>query len=310
MDGWNTVNRVQYVNAVVADIYHNPVQDSVVVYFTVDEGIIDAYGITEDSTGVASALFRTGAPQTDGIVWIYAETSGGTVADTSYFINSYIPDVIYLTIQPTSILATGETEATFWADVRDLNNNLVIDGTKVEGKAIYGLATGGEAEDGCNASVFEGVYRSAVLKQDFSVTGADDDGIGAIDVITVKSGFVSNTISVTLTTANAYHEESELSLDASAVPYGATNIPVRALVKDRYGNPLADHTLTATISAGAIVGGTGTQETNTFGEAFGFRFDAPADSTGGTSAIISITDSDPRSGGLVLSASVSFTAKK
>jgi len=310
MNGWNTVNREMYCNAAVADIYHNPVQDSVVVYFTVDEGIIDAYGITEDSTGVASAIFRTGEPQHDGIVWVWAETSGGTVVGSTYFYNSHIPANIYLGISPGSLLATGESEATFWADVRDLNDNFVEDETSVNAKALYGTPSSGGTTDGCNASIYEGTYRSPILKQDYSLTGADDDGIGATDVITVKSGFASNTVTIVLNTAESFHEESELSMDATSVPYGASGVPFRAIIKDRYGNPLGDHTLVASTTAGSIAAGTESQETNGFGEAFGFAFNAPADSTGGTSAIISVEDTDPRGNNLVLTTTVTFTAKK
>jgi len=310
MDGWNTINREMYVNATVSDFYKNPVQDSVAVYFTVDEGIIDAYNITSDSTGVASAIFRTGPPQDDGIVWVWAETSGGTVVGSTFFINSFIPSIIYLTMWPQSLLANGESDATFKADVRDLNNNFVMDGTAVEAKAKFGTAGSGGTEDGCYASEFEGNYRSPILKQDFSLTGLDDDGIGAIDVITVKSGFVSTTIVCTLTTVSSFYEESEISVEASSVPYGAAGLPIRAIIKDRYGNPLGDHTLTATISAGSIVPGTAVQETNGFGEAFGFQFNAPADSTGGKSAVISIRDGDPRGSGLVMTTTLTFTAKK
>jgi hypothetical protein len=310
MDGWNTINREMYVNATLSDYYHNPVQDSVAVYFTVDEGIIDAYGITADSTGVASAIFRTGPPQVDGVVWIWAETSGGTVVGSTFFYNSFIPANIYLAMSPQHLLATGESYSTFWADVRDLNNNFVLDGTEVESKALYGTPGSGATEDGCNASVFEGTYYSKVLKQDFSVTGADDDGIGAIDIITVKSGFVASNVVCTLLTSTSYYDESSLMLDASSVSYGAAGIPIRALIKDRYGNPLADHTLTASISAGSIVPGTAVQETNEFGEAFGFQFNAPADSTGGKTAVISIADGDARGNNLTMTATVTYTAKK
>lgn len=309
IDGWNTVNRTHETTAAVSDIYHNPVQDSVVVYFTVDEGIIDAYSLTENLTGVAGATFRTGAPQVDGLVWVWAETSGGTVIGSTYFYNSYIPASINFNVSDATLLADGESETTFLVDVRDLNSNFVIEGTEVEAKATYGSATGGSTEDGCYASPYEGTYRSATLKQDFSITGVDDDGIGAFDVVTVKSGFVSNTFTITLNTANAFYDESEVSVDAESVPYGATGIPIHTVIKDRYGNPLADHTLTAAISSGSIVGGTGVQETDGFGEASGFLFNAPADSTGGTSAIITVTDSDPR-GNIILTTSVRFTAKK
>ena len=310
MDGWNTVNREQYVNAVVSDIYHNPIQDTVAVYFTVDEGVIDAYNITSDSTGVASAIFRTGEPQVDGVVWVWAETSGGTVVGSTFFYNSYIPATIAVAMSPQQLLANGKTHATFLADVRDLNGNFVLEGTDVSTKTLYGTATSGGTEDGCHASIYEGEYNSSTLDQDYSVTGGNDDGIGAIDIITFRSGFVGTNVVCTLTTAFAYSEQSSLEMQATSIPYGATNVPFHVLVKDRYGNPLADHTMTATATAGTMTPGTASQETDTFGEAWGFRYNAPADSTGGKSAIITVTDSDPRGGGLTLSANVTFAAKK
>ena len=93
-------------------------------------------------------------------------------------------------------------------------------------------------------------------------------------------------------------------------------MPVSVLIKDRYGNPLGDHTLTISISpAGSIVGGTSTQETNAWGEAYGFRINAPVapapDIDGNipdTKAIITIVDNDPR-GQIELSASVTFSAE-
>ncbi len=310
MDGWNTVNREQYVNAVVSDIYHNPVQDTVAVYFTVDEGVIDAYNITSDSTGVASAIFRTGEPQVDGIVWVWAETSGGTVVGSTFFYNSYIPSTVNVIMSPQQLLANGKTQATFWADVRDLNNNFVLGGTEVNAKTLYGTASSGGTEDGCHASIYEGEYHSSVLDQDYSVTGGDDDGIGGIDVITVRSGFVGGSVVCTLTTSYAFSDKSSLEMQATSIPYGATDVPFHVVIQDRYGNPLADHTMTATATAGAIAPGTATHETDTFGEARGFRYNAPADSTGGKSAIITVSDGDLRGGGLTLSTNVTFTAKK
>ncbi|MCK5126583.1 MAG: hypothetical protein KAR42_10030 [candidate division Zixibacteria bacterium] len=305
IDGWNTVNREQYVDAVVSDIYHNPVQDSVVVYFTVDEGVIDAYGITSDSSGVAQAIFRTGAPQIDGRVWVWAETSGGTVICSTMFYNSFIPATIAPTMSPQMLPADGESEAIIWADVRDLNNNFVKDETEVLTKVLYGSANGGGTADGCNASIFEGSYNSPILKQDFSMPGGNDDGIGAIDAIILRSGFVGASIVCTLTTGTSFYQESGVSLDASSVPYGTAGIPVRVLIKDRAGNPLGDHTLTATISNGTMT--VATAETNTYGEAFDFRFTAAADSTNGTTGIITITDTDPRGTGLIMSTTVTYS---
>ncbi|MFH1700676.1 MAG: Ig-like domain-containing protein [Candidatus Zixiibacteriota bacterium] len=303
IDGWNTVNREQYIDAAVSDIYHNPVQDSVVVYFTVDEGIIDAYNITQDSTGVTQVIFRTGEPQVDGIVWVWAETSGGTVVCSTYFINSFIPSNLYASMSPQSIPASIYGNATVWVDVRDLNNNFVVDESIVKAKALYGSISDGVTNDGCNASIFEGEYSGNKLRQDYSLTGADDDGIGAIDLLTFRSAFSSTSIVCTLTTGYTFYEESSVSLDATTVPYGSTGNIIRVLIADRDGNPLGDHTLTGAISAGTMT--VTTDETDTYGESFGLRFSAPADSTGGTSAVIVITDTDAR-GGISLSTSVTF----
>lgn len=304
IDGWNTVGRDQYIEAVVSDINHNPVQDSVVVYFTVDEGVIDAFGITQDSTGVAQAIFRTGAPQVDGVVWIWAETSGGTVIDSSMFFNSDVPAYVTLTISGQSLVADGKKEATVTVDVRDLNNNPVKDGSEVVADAIYGTALGGATSDGCYRSEFKGKYVSTLLEGDYSLTGLNDDGIGAIDTLTYTSESVSATIVCTLTTGFAYYKESEVWLDNALVTYGRANNVIRVLIKDEYGNPLGDHTVTAAITNGTIT--VASDETGATGEAVDLRFNAPADSTNGTSAVITITDTDPRGGGLVLTTDVTY----
>lgn len=312
--GWETVNEENGITAVVSDLYSNPVQDSVTVYFRVDEGVVGAYGMTTDSTGVATAVFRTGAPWDDGVVWVWAETSGGTVACSSFFYNSGGPATITPSELAFTLLADGKSKNDFWVDVRDVNDNFVVDQTLVKSKTIYGSATSGATSDGCHASIYEVSYTAPTLDQDFSYTGlpgATDDGIGAIDYITIRSGFTSTLVTVTLTTAVAHSEKSSVSV-ASTIPYNATGLPISVIIKDRYGNPLADHSLTATISAGTIT--TANAMTNTFGEAFGFTFDAPAppppDPDGNipdTKAIITITDNDPRGSGLVLTANVTFT---
>jgi len=313
MQGWATVNETNEITAVVSDTFNNPVQEEVAVYFTVDECIIEAYSTTAEETGVAGTTFRTGDPWGDGIVWVYAETSGGTVKDSTYFINSHIPAYITMWNSPTSLEADGKAKAAFFVDVRDLNNNYVIDQTAIKVTTLYGTATQGSTSDGCHASIYEGEYTSGVLEKDHSVTGANDDGIGGVDYIKAISGFVSTSVPCTLTTEYAYTDNCNISVESN-IPYNTNNVPVSVLIKDRYNNPLGDHTLTISISpAGSIVGGTATQETNAWGEAYGFRINAPAppapDIDGNipdTKAIITIVDSDPR-GQIELSASVTFS---
>lgn len=304
INGWNTINREMYVDAVVADVYHNPVQDEVVVYFTVDEGIIDAYGITSDSTGIAQAIFRTGPPQNDGVIWVWAETSGGTIVCSTYFYNSSPPAFVNLSISPAGIDVAPDEMATVTVEILDVNGNFVVDGTEATGKAKYGSVSGGATEDGCLASFFNTEYRPTIpLKRDYSTPGGNDDGIGAVDVLTFESGWAGSSINCILYTDVANYGESSITLRESTVPYGSTENVVEVIILDRQGNPLGDHTLTATISNGTMTTATG--ETNSYGESFGMMFSAPADSTNGTTGIITVTDTDPR-GGIKLKTTVTY----
>lgn len=317
LPGWNTVNMTNDITAVVSDYYNNPVQKNTTVYFTVDEGVMQAYSTTTDYTGVAGAIFRTGAPQTDGVVQVIAETSGGQLADTTIFFNTFVPSTISISMNDQTALADGETQLKFSSDIRDLNGNFVVSGSAVEAEAIYGDAAAEGTSDGCLFSISDGIYTAPTLEQDFSLTGANDDGIGAIDVITLLSGFTSSTVVCTLLTSVANTDASSIGVESS-IPFDATGNVVQVIVKDRYNNPLGDHTMVATISVGTIT--VATDETDGFGEANAFRFDAPSQpppdtviSGGDTtitifstvSAILTITDTDAL-GGIVLTAPISF----
>jgi len=75
---------------------------------------------------------------------------------------------------------------------------------------------------------------------------------------------------------------------------------VSAMIADRWGNPLADHTLVMTVSGSASVqGGTDTQETDEYGEASGFVFQAGM----AEDVVITIEDQDAR-GGIFMTTSV------
>ncbi|MBU0985381.1 MAG: hypothetical protein KKA42_16020, partial [candidate division Zixibacteria bacterium] len=64
-----------------------------------------------------------------------------------------------------------------------------------------------------------------------------------------------------------------------------------------------DHTLQMTASGGIVTGGT--QETDAYGEAFGFIWTAPG--ADGSYSIV-VTDTDPRGGGLILTTDISVAA--
>ncbi len=310
--GWNKVNVENEIVAVVSDFYKNPVQDSVVVYFTCDEGSVNSYNITGDSSGVTSVPFRTGDPMGNGEVWVWAETSGGTLIDSTFFWNSGMPAIVNMIMSPKNLTANGKSQAFFYVEVLDINSHFVVNGTIVKMATLFGSATEGTTADGCHASFFDGKYTAPVLDLDYSMTGGTDNGIGAIDVITAKSGFVQSSIVCTLSTSSSYYSNSTVTTEA-IIPYSTANVPVRVVIKDRYGNPLGDHSVSATVSVGTM--SVATASTNTYGEAFGLRLDAPAapppedGEVPDTKAIITVVDNDPTySGGLVMTANVTFTA--
>ncbi len=290
---WTKVGDENKILAVVSDIYLNPVNDSTVVYFSTDEGTMKSHELrTQDHEGIATTVWFAGnnVPTADGIVEIYAETAGGTVADTSFFINSHVPVNIFSLNMPASMPADNDSKVYVDVTGLDLNGNFVIGGTKLNGRAgILGVGSG-LLENGCTSSDVEILIVSNTLSKDYSLTGGNDDGIGAIDVVTFSSpGGGSVSYNVTITTDDAYLQNCVLTAPATAFPGEIVNISV--LIKDRFNNPLGDHTLIMTATAGTVANGT--QETNAYGEASGYLWTAPG---AATTLTISVQDTDPRGG--------------
>ncbi len=299
---WKIVGAEQSIVAVVSDIYLNPVNDSTVVYFSTDEGSMKSHEArTTNLEGVVRTKWISGnnVDTADGVVAIMAETAGGTVADTSFFYNSDGPYLMTVTGMPTTMPADGVTKAVVFVSAVDINGNPVVDGTAFKADATYVNPDGGSFSDGCIGSSDRVKIKSTTLDVDNSMTGTVDDGIGAIDNIYYWSGSASITVSVALTTGTAYSASSSLS-GASTLKFGETG-HYSALIADRWGNPLGDHTLNMTAASG-VVGGA-SQNTNAYGEATGFTW-TPADT--GTYNIV-VTDTDPRGSGLILTKSISVT---
>lgn len=299
---WDNVAMPVNITAVVSDIYLNPVNDSTVVYFSTDEGTMKANeGRTQDHEGIAHTKWFSGnnVPTADGIVLIMAETAGGTVADTSFFINSHTPTNIFAAGMPASIPADDVTKVTVTVTGLDLNGNFVVGGTEMRAHAGILDVTAENLEDGCNSSNMNSEIQSNTLTTDASLTGANDDGIGAIDQITYWSpGGGSRAYNVAITTGVAYKTTSELQVQADAFPSEIVSITV--VIRDRFSNPLGDHTLTMSATSGTVLNPT--QETNAWGEASAFIWTAPA--AAGT-ATITVVDSDPR-GGFTLTGGVTI----
>ncbi len=304
---WGTVGVFVGVVAVVSDTFHNPVNDSTLVYFTTDEGTMVSHRErTHDLEGVVHTAWISGyadnsIPTPDGDVWIYAETAGGTVLDSTMFYNSGpLTTITYSPIFPVpdSMWADGVSEASVQIYGWDGNDNPVVDGYQVEGDAYKLTVPNVTLEYVCgSAASFANLdIKSATLTQDHSTTGGNDDGIGYIDFVSFESIFYQ---AVVLKTGMAYKKSCEIFATTS-IRVGET-ATIDVVIKDRWSNPLGDHTMVANYPAGGAPG-PGTIETNPYGEANDFSWTpSPAD-TG--DFLITITDMDPR-GSLSLSTTIS-----
>jgi hypothetical protein len=300
---WDVVGVEDSICAIVSDVYNNPVADSTIVYFTVDEGTIQSYiERTKKGTGVVVSCWRSGDndPTADGRVWYLVETAGGTVRDSNMFFNSFVPAELTLSGWSYAIVADGESKFSVTVNARDLNNNFVIGGTEFEAEANYLTVEGGIFQDGCYSSSDRVKVSSKVLKEDKSLTGLNDDGIGAVDYVTYwHAAGASVTDSCLLLTGNAYSGNCNIGGEQSVAPLGT--VYLSCTIKDRAGNPLGDHTLVITDGATTV----DTVETNGFGEALGIEWTAGAAEG---DHIIVVRDTDPL-GGIVMTHKISVVAE-
>ena len=298
---WNVVAGENKIVAVVSDLYLNPVNDSTVVYFSCDEGTMKAYELrTQDHEGIATTKWFSGSddPAANGRVIIRAETAGGTVADSAMFFNTYVADTITAIGMPATITADGASKVIVSVHAVDLNGNPVIGGTNFKAEASYLSVSAGTFEDGC----FSSSDRSTIISKTLEIDGSrnlgtgNDDGIGGTDIVTYYTNTAARSYTITLLTGNAYAGKCTLNGPTNAAP--GEQISLSANIRDRWGNPLADHTLVLTAGAGTVTGGT--QESDSYGDAYGFHWTAPG-AAGDYN--LTLTDTDPR-GGIILSVKV------
>ncbi|MCD6250354.1 MAG: hypothetical protein J7J98_08505 [candidate division Zixibacteria bacterium] len=302
---WDRVANPVSIVAIISDVYLNPVNDSTVVYFSCDEGTMMSHHVsTMEGQGIATSTWFSGTnvPTANGRVWIYAETAGGTVIDSSMFYNSFVADTLSIVGWQTSLLADGESNFSVWVNAVDLNGNFVANGTMFSAEANYLTVSSGSFGDGCHSATDRVKIISSTLQVDNSVTGANDDGVGAVDWVTYwVDGGASISRVCSLLTGNAYSGTSSITGPTTAQP--GELIRLSAIIADRWSNPLADHTLNMTANDGVVTGGT--QETDAYGEAGGFQWTAPA-LDGDYN--ITVTDTDPRGGGMIITMKVTVKA--
>jgi hypothetical protein len=302
--GWD-VNCVEAdICACVVDRYGNPVPDLTAVYFSAEEGMVYSNDQTKD--GCAHTKYLSGDARIDGLAIIRAETKGeiGIVKDSTILIVSGPPASVTFLSYPHSLLADGISKGDVMVRVLDINDNFVVGGTPVKMKTSFGSVTDGVTSDGCCASIYETEFISEVLFQDYSIPDPHlDDGVGVVNVLTAKSGFVSSSVNVTFLTGYTYSKNCEIDIEGQ-VPHGA-RVPIVVIIKDRYENPLGGHKIVADQSRTTNGTITGTAYTNAFGEATGFAFTASTDISVET-AIITLCDEDPR-GGVCLAIKIELT---
>lgn len=297
--GWDYINVTSDIVALVVDVYGNPVPDNTSVYFSTEEGMVDSH--SETLNGLAKSVYHSGEPRNNGIAYIYASTSGGTVGDTLGLIVSGPPAYVEFLTYPSTLLADGISDGDVIVRVLDINRNFVVGGTQVKMETDFGSIGSGATVDGINNSTWETKLKSAVLSRDYSPV-SPDNGIGNVSLIKARSGWVENFVTVPFLTGKAYSKNCAIDMSTS-VQYGSA-VPIEVTIKDRYGNPLGGHTLSAS-SFGCSISGP-TQITDEYGIASGFSFIATSDTTV-KSSTVTVYDSDPR-GGVVLSTKVSLTS--
>jgi len=302
--GWD-INCVKAaICACVVDVYGNPVPDSTSVHFGTEEGLVSCCDKTKQ--GCAYSTYLSGDPRIDGKALIWAETWGenGIISDTCLLIVSGPPASVTFLTYPHTLLADGISKGDVKADVRDVNNNFIVDHTAVEMKTQFGSVVSGTTSDGCYASQYETELISEVLAQDYSVTDPYlDDGIGVINALTAKCGFAASSVTVTFLTGYTYSKNCEISMEGT-IPHGST-VPVVVIIKDRYGNPLGGHHVVAdqaNTSGGTV---SGNAYTNAYGEASNFVFTATTD-LAVKSAVVAFCDLDPR-GGVCIAVKISIS---
>jgi hypothetical protein len=305
---WERVNELNKIVALVVDQWGNEVPDSTAVWFGTEQGLIEGASITSPVLtfrGTAETYWHSGAPKNDGVVFYWAQTAGGTVADTSAFFESGPAASGAFLQAPDTLLADNKSKGEVVIEVLDVNGVFMDTDTPIEVEADIGQISNGLVNDGCHSSIYVDDYVAGTLDRDYIVT-TPDNGLGAIATITARCGGVygfNDHAHVVLKTGRAYSKMSVIDMQRS-LTYGSST-PIEVTIKDRWGNPLGGHLITITDDGvgGAVIGSP--QYTNEYGVASGFEFTA-TNNTSITSAFITMTDLDPNFGGIAISVKIAL----
>jgi adhesin/invasin len=117
------------ITAAVRDGNNNPV-GNVVVQFSANFGLIQATATTDDQ-GIARLVYVAPSVVPSGPVTVTA-TSGTATANLELTVIPGPPAKVRMSATPSVIPADGRTSSQLLIEVRDANDNIVADGTRVE----------------------------------------------------------------------------------------------------------------------------------------------------------------------------------
>ena len=300
LGSWPYVNVKNGIVALVYDMWGNEVADSTAVWFGCEQGLIEGAAETQivySTRGEAGTVWHSAFPKDDPYVYYWAQTAGGTVADTGIFFESGPAESGTFVESPDTLYADGASWGRVIIEVLDLNDIFMVDGTPILVEAELGTIESGFLRNGCYSSTYVGRYTAPTLDRDH-LYSIPDDGIGAIDIITTNVGGTAGfngEVEIVLRTGPAVSDNSEVIAPAS-LGYGIT-VPIEVTIRDRWNNPLGGHLieLVTDNTSGRITGSP--QYTNAFGAASGFKFTSTSDVTV-TRAYITMNDLDPAYGGM------------
>jgi hypothetical protein len=298
---WEVVNELNEIVAVANDQWGNEVPDSTAIYFWTEQGTIEGFDETNISyteRGVASSMWHSSKPKNDGIVWYWAETEGGEVADTSMFYESGLPGTTDILAYPAYLLADGADHGTVVVETFDLHGVFMDTDYPIELKSTYGFISSGSLGDGCHSSYYETELTSQTFSQDFSYS-IPDDGIAGISLLeAIAGGYYGayDSKMVIFNSSDAYVKNCDVDVETT-IPHGFT-VPLSVTIKDRYSNVLGGHQIVVTSQNGTITGSPA--YTDAWGVAGGFMY-----TTTGNFGIevdfLTVVDNDPNHGGISFS---------
>ncbi len=301
---WEIVNYTNEIVAVVNDQWGNEVADSTAVHFWTEQGTIEGFDETNISfteRGTANSYWHSSKPKNDGIVWYWAATAGGEVADTSTFFESGLPGTTTIILYPSELLADGKDKGDVVVEVFDQNGVFMDTDYPIDLETTFGTIASGGLGDGCHSSYYETELFSQTFEKDYSYS-IPDDGIAGISLLqAIAGGYygASDSKQVTFLSASAYVKNSDIDVETT-IPHGYT-VPVSVVIKDRYNNPLGGHEISLTSQTGAITGSP--QYTDQWGVASGFSYTTSSD-FGVALDFLVAEDLDPNYGGISITQKV------